>query len=311
MDEHIAGRIAAVPGIASVEPFRVVPLRLAGRPVYLQGISVDDRLAHGGLAMVEGDLPSAAESLRKGTGILVSENLAYRLGLHRDDELTVPTPQGPRRFRIEGLYIDYLASLDLGAVAVDYRQLGEVWGDRSANLFRVWLAPGASASAVRSAVLVALGPGFYAITSAQFLHAVQDVLHTLFLATWALVFVAAFVGVIGVVNAQLAAVLDRTTEIATLRTIGLARTDITRGVLAECATLGLLGGLCGLAMGAMLSRQMVTVDLTLVTGWRVPFVLGITPLLGAVGCAAIVSALAGYVPARAAARLQGRQRSFD
>src|SRR5262249_23652136 len=94
------GALAGVPGGASVEPFRVLPLELEHRPAFLQGISVHDRLAHGGLDMVEGDLATAAPALLDGTGVLVSDNLAFRLGLHRGGELTLPTPDGARAFRI-------------------------------------------------------------------------------------------------------------------------------------------------------------------------------------------------------------------
>lgn len=311
MSADVAAKLADIPGVESVEPFRVVPIRLGTRSVFLEGLSLDDRLARGGLAMVEGDLPAAAGALRAGTAVLVSDNLAFRLGLHRGDALTLPTPRGPRRFEVAGTFVDYLAALDRGAVAVAYEQLRAIWDDSSANLLRLWLEPGAAVSTVRREALARLGPGFYAITGRQFLEAIQAVLRTLFAATWALVFIAAVVGVIGVVNAQLATVLDRETEIATLRAVGVSKRDIALSVLAECGALGILGGLGGLAMGAMLARQMVTVDLTLVTGWRIPFTLALSPLLAGVAGCGLVSALAGWVPARAGARLGAWQRSVD
>jgi len=195
--------------------------------------------------------------LRAGSGILLSDNLAYRLGLHRGDDLTVPTAAGPRRFRIEGTYVDYLGSLDLGAVAVAYPELARMWGDRSVNLLRVWLASGASQAAVRDAILARLGSdqGYYVLTAGQFLDAIRAQIRAFFLATWALQLIAAVVGVVGVVNAQLASILDRSTEIAVLRTIGFATRDLTRSVLIECAALGALGAASGVAIGAMVSAD--------------------------------------------------------
>jgi putative ABC transport system permease protein len=311
MAPELRDRLATLPGVASVEPFRVLPLELEKRPVFLQGISVEDRLAHGGLDMVEGDLASAAPALLDGTGVLVSDNLAFRLGLHRGAQVVLPTPDGPRSFRIEGTFVDYLGSLDLGAVAVSDRQLAALWHEYSANLFRIWLEPGASASAVRAAVADRLGPGYYAITSGQFLEAVQSVIRRFFVATWGLELVALLVGVIGVINSQLAAVVDRSTEIAMLRTIGVSRQDLSRAVLLECGALGALGGLFGLALGGMLCFQFVVVTMRLLTGWRLPFVLPIWPLAGGVLGAAVIAAAAGWVPARLAARLEARQQSPD
>jgi putative ABC transport system permease protein len=303
--------LAGIPGVASVEPFRVLPTRLEDQPVFLQGVSVADRLAHGGLPMVEGDLAQAAPALLDGTGVLLSDNLAFRLGLHRGNRVTLSTPGGPRTFRVEGTFVDYLGSLDLGAVAVADGQLATLWNDHSATLFRLWLEPGASVSAVRSAALGRLGPGYYAITSRQFLDAVQSVLRRFFVASWVLVLVAPLVGVIGVVNSQLATVVDRWTEIAMLRTIGVSRQDLSRSVLLECGALGAFGALFGLGLGAMLFAQFIGVSMRLLTGWRIPFALPLGPLVAGVLCTALISAAAGYVPARVAARLEARQQSPD
>lgn len=310
---QVGDEIARIPGVSRVEPFRVVPIRIGDRPAFLQGVSIPDRLARGGMPMVDGDFASAAPALEAGRGVLLTDNLADRLGLGRGDEIVLPTPGGERRFRVEGTYTDYLASVDTGAVAVAQTQLESLWQDRQANLFRIWLDPGASAQAVRAATLARFTPaeGYYVLTAGEYLDAVQSVLSRFFIAAWALEVVAALVSAIGVVNAQVATVLDRATEIATLRTIGLSSGHVTRSVLLECAALGILGGACGVALGAMQGAQMMHVTLWLATGWRIPLLIPALPLLGAVAMAAFVSALAGYVPARAAAAFDRGMRSVD
>src|SRR5262249_21337752 len=280
-------------------------------PAFLQGISVRDRLLRGGLPMVEGDLATAAPALEDGTGVLVSDNLAFGLSLHRGDELRLPTPAGSRTFRVEGTYVDYLGSLDLGAVALDHARLADIWHDRFANLYRVWLAPGAELGAVRDQIVSSLGSGYYVISPREFLDGVRSVLGRFFLATWALQLVAALVGLIGVINSQLAIVVDRSDEVAMARIIGVPARDITRSVVLECGAVGLLGGCAGLALGAMLGWQFVDISLRLVTGWRIPFSLPANAVVLTVLIATVASAIAGYVPARAAARIQAIQRSAD
>ena len=304
MAEAIGRTIAGVPGVASVEPFRVMQVRLDdGRLVFLQGMSIDDRLAHGGLAMVEGTLSIAAPALKAGAGVLVSDNLAAKMRLHRGDRITIPTPTGPRAFRVEGTYVDYVGSLDLGAIAIAQPLLASIWGDRSANLFRVWIEPGRAISTVRADVLGALGGGYYVVSGREFLDGVRSVLRQFFHATWALQLIAALVGIIGVVNSQLAIVLDRRNEIAMLRTIGVSARDVIRSVLVECAALGAIGGVWGVLVGGMLGVQFVVVSLHLITGWRIPFVAPAGAAVLSVVCATVVSTVAGYVPARAAGRL--------
>jgi putative ABC transport system permease protein len=164
---------------------------------------------------------------------------------------------------------------------------------------------------VRTAVVGRLGPGYYAITTRQFLDGVRSVTRQFFLATWALQLVAALVGVIGVVNAQLATVLDRANEISVLHTIGVATRDLTRSVILECGALGAIGGLTGLALGLMLGVQFIEVSVRRSIGMTFPFTLPPGPVLVGLVSATLVSALAGWVPARAAARLESGQRSID
>ena len=306
MAAEMGAVLRATPGVASAEPFRVRRIEVGGQPVFLQGLDLDSRLAHGGLAMVDGELADVAAALRAGTGALVSDNLAYQQRLQRGDQVTIATAHGPHSYRVEGIYTDYLASLDLGAVTVGYDEFVRQWDDHVVNLFRLWLQPGAEATTVRADLLRRLGGarGYFVLTAGQFRESVERLLNGFFAAAWGLQLVAGLVGVIGVVNAQLATVLDRSREIQALRTIGVARRDITRATLTECALLGTIGGVGGVMVGTTIGAQIVLVALHLVTGLRIPFRTAASPLVAGVIAAAVVSALAGWVPARAAAQVE-------
>jgi len=313
MEPEVATRISGVEGVDSVERFRLIPIDVEGRPAFLQGIDLVARRAHGGLPMVRGSLDGAASALHEGTGVLLSENLAYRLDRDVGDVVRVPTPTGERDFTIAGIYVDYLGSLDHGAVVVDEALLRSVWGDDRANLLRIWLAPGASVERARIAVLTALGStgGHFVLTAGSFVDGVHSVIDRFFAATWALEVVAALVGVIGVINTQLANVLDRAPEIRVMRTIGVTRRDVVWSVIIECGALGAIGGLLGVALGLVFGSQIVLASLRLVTGWRMPFVIPVGNLVVAIVIATVVSALAGIYPARQAADLSVGQRSVD
>lgn len=313
MPPEIATLLAQVDGVAAVEPFRVLSVDLGGRPVFVQGISVADRLARGGMPMVQGRFADAAADLAAGRAALVSDNLAYRMGLRRGDEIDLPTPSGVERLRIAGTYVDFLASLDRGAVAIAYDHLATAWRDRSANLYRVWLRPGADPGATRRAVLARLpqGQGFYVLASREFLDGIRATLDGFFSAAWMLQVAAALVGLVGIVNAQLAAVLERRQEIAVLRCIGLTTSSLARGVMLECVVLGLVGGVLGALVGAMLGAQAVRFTLRAVTGWQIPVVLPVALMGLAAGVAALLSGLAGRVPAGRVRRLSPATRGLD
>jgi putative ABC transport system permease protein len=304
MAAEVADALARVPGVAAVEPFRLIRIRLADRPVFLQGISLPQRLAHGGLPMVEGDLAAALPALEAGTGVLLSDNLAYRLGLHRGDTVEIPMPDGTRPMRVEGTFLDFLGSLDLGAVVVPSSQLAARWGDTRANLLRVWLTPGAALAEVRARVLVQLGSAaYYVVSGRQFVAGVREALDRFFLAAWAMIAVSGLIGVVGVVNAQVAAVVDRAPELTTLRMVGVSPRTLRRSIVMECGVLGLLGGLIGAGLGTVLGVQMVRYSLRAFVGWSLPYVSPWVPLLAMLASAVIFSMLAGWVPARVGGRL--------
>jgi putative ABC transport system permease protein len=69
--------------------------------------------------------------------------------------------------------------------------------------------------------------------------------------SWGTSLLAVLVGVLGVMNTMLMTVFERTQEICVLLALGWRRSRIVRMVLWESALLGLLGGIVGVALGAV------------------------------------------------------------
>jgi putative ABC transport system permease protein len=67
-------------------------------------------------------------------------------------------------------------------------------------------------------------------------------------------FVSLVVGGIGIANVMLVTIVERTREIGVRRAIGAKRGDILRQFLIESAVLGILGGVIGVAGGALAGR---------------------------------------------------------
>jgi putative ABC transport system permease protein len=108
------------------------------------------------------------------------------------------------------------------------------------------------------------------------------------------------VGGLSVINTMAMSVAERTREIGIRRAIGGSRRRIIRELVAEAGLIGLIGGLFGLALGALVvvlaneagrSSGTVLFDLTPGTAFF------------AVAFSAILGMLAGIVPAWSAARL--------
>jgi len=108
--------------------------------------------------------------------------------------------------------------------------------------------------------------------------------------------VALLVGGVGVANTMVISVLERRREIGLRRALGASRRQVRGQFLAESVLLSLLGGIVGVLVGVG-----VTAGYALTRDW--PAVFPPIALLGGVGVAAVVGALAGAYPAMRAARL--------
>jgi putative ABC transport system permease protein len=108
--------------------------------------------------------------------------------------------------------------------------------------------------------------------------------------------VALLVGGVGVANTMVISVLERRREIGLRRALGASKRQVRGQFLAESVLLSLLGGTVGVLVGVG-----VTAGYALTRDW--PAVFPPVALLGGVGVAAVVGALAGAYPAMRAARL--------
>jgi putative ABC transport system permease protein len=108
--------------------------------------------------------------------------------------------------------------------------------------------------------------------------------------------VCLLIGVLGVSNTMVVAVLERRAEIGLRRAIGATRSDVAVQFLAESVLLGTIGGVLGLVLGLD-----ATAVVCLVQGWVIeldPRMVGLGPLVGV-----LVGLAAGAYPAYAAARV--------
>lgn len=104
------------------------------------------------------------------------------------------------------------------------------------------------------------------------------------------------VGGISIMNVMLVAVRERTEEIGLRRALGATHKDIRNQFIIEATCLTAIGGLSGLALGAILVSAVATIR---------DFPVMITPsaLLLALGSACLVGLVSGLYPALVASRL--------
>lgn len=108
--------------------------------------------------------------------------------------------------------------------------------------------------------------------------------------------VALLVGGVGIANVMVISVLERRSEIGLRRALGATRRHVSIQFLTESLLLALLGGLAGMALGALVTAGYATAQ-----SWSV--VVPLAGLGGGLAAALLIGALAGLYPAARAARL--------
>jgi ABC-type antimicrobial peptide transport system permease subunit len=112
----------------------------------------------------------------------------------------------------------------------------------------------------------------------------------------AIAIISLIVGGIGIMNIMLVSVTERTREIGIRRAVGARSRDVLMQFLVEAVTLGVAGGICGIALGFLASLAITTF-----LQWPAKVSVGAVAL--SFGVAAATGIFFGFYPARRASQL--------
>jgi putative ABC transport system permease protein len=176
---------------------------------------------------------------------------------------------------------------------------GQVAATDLVSQFIVYPAPGADVESLARTIEATVDHA-KAMTGAEFDRTVGSTLGVFNAIVVGIGLISLVVGGLSIVNTMAMAVAERTREIGIRRAIGASRRRIIREVLSEAGVIGLVGGLCGLALGTLVvilaneaGRSSGTILFDLTPGTSV----------FAVAFATILGMAAGLIPAWTAARL--------
>ncbi len=154
--DHYASRIAAVPGVASVDAFQGGFLELGDRRTWLIARPPGaDRLVLSS-QIVDGNAKEAVRRLGEGGWIAVSQQIAEEHHVALGGRLTLPTPSGEVRFALAATTTNLAWSP--GAILMGSSDYSGYWDTTAPTALGVNLVPGTSAGRARSAIAAVLGP---------------------------------------------------------------------------------------------------------------------------------------------------------
>lgn len=320
-DDAIYLALAQHPEVAAASPILEVEARLPGRDQTLRIFGIDlfrvGAVTPPLLPVVDGgdqddeDSPTAADAVDRLAALrpdaLFLSPAATRLGLAAGEALAVQVGVQETLLRIAGTVPgagvgQTLAVMDIAAAQQVFGQVGRI------SRVDLRLAPGIERETARRRLAAELPAGIAVLTPADAESEVLGVSRAYRVNLTMLAAIALVTGGFLVFSAQLLAVVRRRQEFALLRALGLDRPSLRRGLLAEGAALGLVGGLIGVVLAYLLTAlafRLIGGDLG--AGYfrgvapRLQVEPGLTLLYLAL---AVLAGLAGaWLPAREAVRM--------
>jgi len=234
--------------------------------------------------------------------LMVSENLAQLQGLKLGQTLDLPTPNGIISLPIVGIVEDY--SDQQGTIIMDRSLFVRSWNDDSVNIFRLYLKSGAVVADVKSRILSTFEGRrqVFVLTNGELKGYILRVTDQWFALTSVQIGVAVLVAILGIVNTLTVSITDRRRELGVLQAVGGLHGQIRRTIWIEALTVGCLGLVLGLALGAMNLYYILEIVREDIAGMRLEYQFPITVaamLVPTILAAAFVAAL---WPAEAAVR---------
>jgi lipoprotein-releasing system permease protein len=262
----VADRARAVPGTVGAAPFVDVQA-MVGRsghlmPAVLHGVDLNAEPGVSSIEehLLEGRLADLTPGSRKA---IVGRSLAWQLGAQVGDQLTVMVPgrdllTGGRptlqTFEVSGFFEVGLQDHDGTLALVPMRDAAELAGGEAAPAgIRLRFDDVMAAPVRAAAVAAALGPGFkvrdWSQEHAAYFRAIRIEKTMMSLILMLVVAVAAF----NIVAALVMVVNEKRSDIAILRTLGLAPRGVVGVFLTQGLVIGAIGTLIGTVLGVLIA----------------------------------------------------------
>jgi putative ABC transport system permease protein len=313
MSLTLADDIRAVDGVAAVSPAVMLLMDTQGGgvsmgvPPMIVGVipDSDNGLEKFVTSAAEGRKLSADDATKMVT--VLGSDLARKDNLHPGDTITLRD----RTFEVVGVLEPTLTAPDQEAMvpfAAGQLLLHEslppvirlqVSPDDLATSMAVYPEPGVNPEDLATRIKAEV-PNVATMTGKDFDQQVGSATSVLDAILVGIALISLIVGGLSVVNTMAMSIAERTREIGIKRAIGGSRSRIVREFVAEASVIGFLGGVIGLLLGALVvfvvneaSRSSGTILFDLTAGTAITAVVFST----------VLGAVAGFVPAVHAARL--------
>jgi putative ABC transport system permease protein len=244
--------------------------------------------------------PNAFSELEEG-GALVGKQLAETRNLGVGSRVELPTPRGPKEYRVEGI-VDNDVVGGGGGIYLSRETLARDFNESEGEFLAVKATPGTDRDKLTHGIEEVLRdyPQFSLYSNAEWKAQIESDFNRQYVFFYAIMGVSVAVSAFGVVNTLSMSVFERTREIGILRAVGTTRLQVGRLVIDEGIVISLIGCLVGVVLGSALGYLFVLGSGA--GGFEVDFYYPRGPALAALLSGLLIGVFAGLLPARSAAR---------
>ncbi|KPJ54880.1 hypothetical protein AMJ47_02295 [Parcubacteria bacterium DG_72] len=281
------------------------------KTILINGVSWEDGMDilqnDFGWTLKEGEWPAIGKK-----ELIVGSALQTDLfpGLETGDEMVI----NGRKFIITGVLNSLGNKQDDSTLTLDLDLFKDITGERKgAKMILARVKPGydvdevvenikAELAETRKRVRGSDSPSFSVLSSEKVADIVSNILGMVQLAVIGFASIAIIVGGIGIMNTMYMSVHERIKEIGIMKAVGARNKTITTIFLIESGFFGLFGGLGGMILGFGLAKL---VEFGVKTTGSFYLQASITPqlILFSLAFSFLVGCIAGYLPARSAAKM--------
>jgi putative ABC transport system permease protein len=230
----------------------------------------------------------------------VSEAAQDKFGYKLGQLVSLAIAGASQRFIVAGVWRDYARAN--GSLVISRQRYVEITADRSANEGAVWIAPGANAAQIQSAIRARFGSA----SALEMMHSseVRDrsllVFDRAFAVTYALEALAVIIGLAGISVAASFTAITRRMEFGMLRHIGLRRGQVVQMLATEGIATAILGTAYGLALGFALSLVLIFVINRQSFNWSIDLSIPVLQLATFAVALIVAAAVTAVISGRAA-----------
>src|SRR5450631_1949367 len=250
--ERLFTELAGDAAVSVASPVLELEVALPGRRDPLKVLGVDPFCAASLQPALIGDIGGGLFAMFEPDSIYLSSSAAQELQLRTGDHLPVIVGSSPKVLHVigilsEGTYSQPLGMMDIASAQWTFDHIGRL------NRIDLRIKPGNDVDAFRRALTQNLPVGVLAIAPQVERDRAITVTRAYRVNLNMLALVALFTGAFLVFSTQSLSVLRRRRALALLRALGVTQRQLRRALLAEGATIGVLGAFIGVILGVLIA----------------------------------------------------------